>query len=239
MATAPEQPEIALGKDPITHALVRRITKIGPGGRLASERELSEELSVSRTALRDRVAKLESMGILERRGRLGTFVVGLRPETVSDVLMLGLMASDLTIESMVTVRIALERQAALEAAMRTDHVNIAHMAVAVDAMDNSDDGEALRQADISFHQALFNASGSQALKFFSQVLAQVLSETIQSLELSEDRETMRTVHRQILDAVRSGDRDSVLKSIDNHFEWLGELITDQAEPSPDTRADAS
>ncbi|WP_162144868.1 FadR/GntR family transcriptional regulator [Arthrobacter castelli] len=218
--------ELIPGKDPITHALVKQIKDMKPGDRLLSERELAEDLGVSRTALRDRVGRLQSMGILERRGRAGTFVVGLRPETISEVLMLGLMASDLTVESIVTVRVALERQAAIEAAGSHDHVSIAHMAVAVDSMEATDDGERLRQADLDFHQALFEASGSKALQFFSQVLSQVLAETIQSLSLSKDRLTMRKVHRDILEAVQAQDHDAVLAAIDQHFEWLDVLLAE-------------
>jgi GntR family transcriptional repressor for pyruvate dehydrogenase complex len=224
MLTGQDEPRFTLGRDPITHTLVKRLMEMKPGDKLASERELSEELGISRTALRDRIGRLESMGVIERRGRMGTFVVGLRPETISDVLILGLMASDLSVESMVSVRIALERQAALEAASGNDHVSIAHMAVALDIMDSTDDGERLRQADIDFHHALFQASGSQALQFFSQVLSQVLAETVQSLQLSEDRATMRKVHRDIFNAVRLQDRDAVLSSIDSHFAWLDVLI---------------
>ncbi|GAA1348325.1 FadR/GntR family transcriptional regulator [Arthrobacter roseus] len=219
-----EGTRMILGKDPISHALIRRIRGMKPGDKLASERQLAEELGVSRTALRDRAGKLQSMGILERRGRMGTFVVGLRPETISEVLTLGLMASDLTLESIVTVRMALERQAALEAASRHDHVSVAHMAVAVDMMDETNDGERLRQADMDFHRALFDASGSPALRFFSQVLSQVLAETVQSLSLSEDRVTMRKVHRDILAAVQDQEYDAVLSAIDQHFEWLDVLI---------------
>lgn len=213
-----------LGEDPITHALIRRIRDMKPGDKLSSERELAEELGVSRTALRDRAGRLQSMGILERRGRMGTFVLGLRPETISEVLTLGLMASDLTLESIVTVRIALERQAAVEAASRHDHINVAHMAVAVDMMEETNDGERLRQADMDFHRALFDASGSPALRFFSQVLSQVLAETVQSLSLSEDRVTMRKVHRDILAAVQGQEHGAVLAAIDQHFEWLEVLI---------------
>lgn len=218
--------ELIPGKDSILHALIRQIRDMKPGDKLPSERELAEHLGVSRTALRDRVGRLQSMGILERRGPAGTFVVGLRPETISEVLMLGLMASDLTVESIVTVRIALERQAAIEAAWKHDHVSIAHMAVAVDTMEATDDGERLRQADLDFHSALFNASGSKALQFFSQVLSQVLAETIQSLSLSKDRVTMRKVHRDILAAVQAQDHNSVLAAIDQHFEWLDVLLAD-------------
>jgi DNA-binding FadR family transcriptional regulator len=61
-------------------------------------------IGATRTALRDRLSYLESMGILERRTGAGTFVKELRPETLSEALMLGLIASHMTLSSLTSVR---------------------------------------------------------------------------------------------------------------------------------------
>ncbi len=210
--------------DPLMGALMQQIVKMEPGDRLPSEREQALRLNVSRTALRDRIGRLESLGVLERRDRAGTFVIGLRPETVSEVLTLGLMGSKMTFDSLVPVRVALERQAAIEAARRVDHVNRAHMAVAVDRMDASDDSSELHAADMAFHRALFNASGSPGLVFFAQVLSSALSSTMRHLALDQDRVRMRVLHRAIYDAVQADDEGAVVAAVDAHFAWLDELM---------------
>lgn len=220
----PTASQNSLFGDPIMGMLMNQIVTMEPGDRLPSEREQALRFNVSRTALRDRIGRLESLGVLERRDRAGTFVIGLRPETVSEVLTLGLMGSKITVDSLVPVRVALERQAAIEAARRVDHVNCAHMAVAVDRMDASDDSSELHAADMAFHQALFNASGSQGLVFFSQVLSTVLSNTMRHLALDRDRVRMRVLHRAILEAVQSGDETAAVTAVDEHFAWLDELI---------------
>ncbi len=220
----PSASQDSLFGDSLMGTLMQQIVKMEPGDRLPSEREQALRLNVSRTALRDRIGRLESLGVLERRDRAGTYVIGLRPETVSEVLTLGLMGSKLTFNSLIPVRVALERQAAIEAARRVDHVNRAHMAVAVDRMDASNDSSELHAADLAFHRALFSASGSQGLMFFAQVLSSVLSSTMQHLALDQDRVRMRVLHRAIYDAVQSGDEDAAVATVDAHFAWLDELM---------------
>jgi GntR family transcriptional regulator len=47
---------------------------IGPGGRVPSERELAVEYGISRMTARSAIRLLEKRGLVERRGRSGTFV---------------------------------------------------------------------------------------------------------------------------------------------------------------------
>lgn len=210
--------------DEVMAALTQKILGMEREKRLPSERELASELGVSRTALRDRLSRLESMGILERRTGAGTFVRGLQPESVSESLVLGLMASQMTVASIRSVRFALERQAAFEAAQRVNHIEVARMAVALDRMDASDDNAELYDADLAFHRALFATSESPALIFFADVLHGVLSRTVQVLALSEDRVRMRKLHRAIYEAVAKHDPAEAMKAVDAHFAWLEELV---------------
>lgn len=222
--------------DELMSALARQVLAMSPGEKLPSEREQALELGVSRTALRDRLGRLEAMGVLERRTGAGTFVRGLQPETVSESLLLGLVASRMTLASLRSVRFALERQAAYEAAQKVDHMAGAHMAVALDRMDASDDTDELHEADIAFHKALFAASGSPALIFFADVLRGVLAPH-QKLSLADDRERMRVVHRNIANAVAAHNPADASRAVDEHFAWLDELI--QVSKAPEILADSS
>lgn len=54
----------------IREQLLRRITtgELGPGARVPSERELSDQFQVARTSVREAIQGLLSLGFIERRG---------------------------------------------------------------------------------------------------------------------------------------------------------------------------
>ncbi len=228
-STSPQEPSqhkflTALLKDKALADLVHLLLEKQPGQQLAGERELSETLHISRTALRDRISRLESLGMLQRREREGTFYTGISPERVSDGLVLSLMSHQMTIESLAEVRHALERHAAVLACTSDNEEALGGMAIAVDRMHSSDDGRELFEADNAFHRHLFAASNAPGLLFFSQMLHSVLRGTVRFLTLAEERERLRVVHQSMLDAIRAGDPGRAGIAVDEHFEWLHHLI---------------
>jgi GntR family transcriptional repressor for pyruvate dehydrogenase complex len=91
---------------------------IRPGGRLPSERELSEALGVSRPTVREAVQALAAMNILDVRHGSGTFVASL---DIGEVLMPLRFALELTtpaFDHLYEVRVELEPLAAQLAATR-------------------------------------------------------------------------------------------------------------------------
>ena len=213
----------SLLNDAALGALVGLLGEMTPGDRLPSERELTQQLHISRNTLRDRIGRLESMGILTRKERLGTFYTGMQAEQAGSVLILGLMFEQITFESLISMRHALERQAAIEACTSAVDADLADLRESIADMNHTEDGRELLAADVAFHQALFAASKSPALLFFSQMLSAVLQGTLRHLTLEQDFETMRTVHGAVLDAVEARDVDAVTRAIDAHFAWLHEL----------------
>lgn len=207
----------ALGK------MVTLLMGKGAGEKIPSERELAETLHVSRTAIRDRISRLEALGVVRRKEREGTFFTGIRPENVSDVLILSMLSQQMTMESLVSVRQGLERQASVEACRTRNLEALEDLGAAVAAMYETDDGQELQAADNAFHRALFSASCSQGLVFFSQMLHAVLSSTVLHVYLEQDRDILRVLHTAILDAILASDEDAATRAMDEHFVWLNTL----------------
>lgn len=215
--------------DPVAASLARLVRELEPGARLPGERDLAEQLNVSRTALRDRLRQLEAFGILYRRGGSGTYVQRVSPKGLTDALNLSINASHLPLKALESVRIALERQAAKEAICNADPVLIAQMRKAVDTMATAKDLDAIGEADRVFHQALLRAAGNPALEFFADALAGVLER-----DLKDRRSKAGTVltgstvlvdlHLTIYDAVMSGDEQAAMRAVDHHFATFDDLL---------------
>jgi len=210
--------------DELGSRLVQHLAQLEEGERLPSERVLAEELGVSRTALRDRLMRLEAIGVVERRSGSGTYLRGLSSPMTGDTIAMGMMANNLQPGSMMPVRVALEREAGRQAAMRSDHINLARMAVALDIMADAADDVIFREADRAFHDALIAASGVPGLQFFGEILHDILRATVREVPLTEGRDRLHELHIEIYQSVRDGDSARAMRAVDGHFQWLDEAI---------------
>lgn len=220
------------GDDALSTALAALVRELGIGAKLPSERELSERLGVSRTALRDRLALLEGLGAVRRQTGSGTYVAELKPETLALALSLGLSSAGLPLEAMESVRIALERQAAREACRASDPVLIAYMRQALDTMEATENYAEVMEADRAFHQSLLRASGNPALVFFADVLSDTLARSLadRSERLSQRalegavRQLLVDYHSPIYAAILEGDEQAAMVAVDQHFQVLSEVL---------------
>jgi DNA-binding FadR family transcriptional regulator len=117
-----------------------------PGSRLPSERELAQQLSLSRPALREGIRRLRSGGVLESRRGSGTYVSRIDPHAVYDI------------------RARLEPLAAEWAALRRTDSEFAEMHRLVAVMgDKIDDPDTFNLSDARFHNLIARASRSPVL----------------------------------------------------------------------------
>ncbi|MGI8626075.1 MAG: FadR/GntR family transcriptional regulator [Geodermatophilaceae bacterium] len=209
--------------DVVSADLVRLVRDLGPGGRLPGERDLAIQLGVSRTALRDRLQLLDGLGVLRRTTGSGTYVQTLQPTGLALALNVAISVSQLSTEALHSVRIALERQAAAEAALAGDYVLMAYMRKAIHTIDVASDDADVDDADFHFHDALLRAAGNPALSFFADALSGVLKRALSQRRAEMrlhvgDHEVMVNVHQAIYEAVLSGDPAAAMAATDNHFE---------------------
>jgi GntR family transcriptional regulator, transcriptional repressor for pyruvate dehydrogenase complex len=133
-----------------------RLGILAPGSRLPPERELAEQLAISRSTLRQAITALVESGHLTSvRGRTGgTFVVPEPPlaEGSPGPLPPGW-------NEVLDVRIAIEVGVVTVAAERIDEEALRVMRDAVDRMDAAREFEEYRRADVRFHIAIAQATG--------------------------------------------------------------------------------
>lgn len=195
---------------------------LGPGAQLPSERELSEELQVSRSTLREAVQFLQAVGLVEIRHGSGTFV-----RLAADSGQLRKEWREWTIRHSERIRDLLEIRRGLEpfaaelAAERAGEEDLAAMADALAQMEtvvSSPNVTVLIQADAAFHHALCAASGNPALAEFADALGeQLMRERGATWDLPDRPQRSQVEHRAIYDAVRAREpaaaRESVLKHL--------------------------
>jgi GntR family transcriptional regulator, transcriptional repressor for pyruvate dehydrogenase complex len=134
--------------------------QLGPGDRLASERDLAATHRVSRLLVREALASLETDGyVVTRRGATGgRFVTSLElPFQTWAALRLG------DLDDIIDFRLAVECQAVRFAAERRTKTDLAAITKAARQLERAKTPRDYRLADVAFHAALAEASRSPRL----------------------------------------------------------------------------
>lgn len=208
--------------DPISRLLRTLLDEYEPGDRLPNERDLARDFGVSRTALRDRMRLLESVGLVSRRQGAGTFVEkSYNADGLAFALDLLVTTGQMTVAELHQVRIGLERQAAIVAASRpAGATEIAGLRSALAAMTEHYGTPEVLTADVEFHRLLMRASGSRALTFFSDALHGILTRDI-AFSSSDwqrvGRKVLLAAHEEIVDAIEAGDARAAAMAVDDLF----------------------
>ena len=169
--------------DAVAASLEKRILEgsLKPGDRLPPERELAAELGVSRPSLREAIQKLASKGMLQSRQGGGTYVTNRLESTFLDPWQEMLGAHPTLREDLLEFRRMLEGQAAEWAAERATDEDLTRLTQAFDAMNEAfeaDDLDRRSSADITFHQAIGEATHNALIGHLSAALLRLMQDNI-------------------------------------------------------------
>jgi GntR family transcriptional repressor for pyruvate dehydrogenase complex len=216
--------------------------RLRPGDRLPNERDLSATLGVSRPVLRQALAALETLGLIESRVGSGTFVSE-RSWTVGQLATLLTTQRGLVTEPL-EVRRIIEPPIARLAAERATPAEIAEAASWIDAQAaRVAAGESMVAEDTAFHDTLARAGGNELLVRLVEALHEMLRPSRErSLETPAGSRESLEWHRRILAAVveRDGQRaEAEMRAHLNSVEALILASLSGQERPPGRRRDGS
>ena len=134
------------------------------GDRLPPENELSDQLGLSRSSLREAVKALELIRVLDVRRGDGTYVTSLEPELLAETM--GFMVEihqESSAAELLEVRRILEPGAAAHAATRIDARSVTALRGCLNAVLPGDSAAELAAHDAAFHSLIARASGNPYL----------------------------------------------------------------------------
>lgn len=193
------------------------------GDQLPGQRELSSQLGIGRSSLREAVRSLEAVGVLETRPGLGTFVISDKPySVVAPSLSLWLKENKAEVLKVFEVREALETKAAELAAINVSSSGIEQMSDVLRQMHEAagnEDVKRLTELDHAFHDMISRASGNELLSHIIESIQDVLLESRRAL-LSLPGRARRSIqeHDNILQAMMSGDPAAAKRAMQTHLQ---------------------
>jgi len=143
--------------------------EIKKGDKLPSERELSEQMNVSRTSIREAIRVLETMGVIESKQGEGNFICTNIEKSLIEPLSMIFKLNDGTWQNVLELREVLELQTVKIAAIRATEKECIELKNIVDDMrketySRDKNNKAIVLLDQKFHNKLASMSKNYLIK---------------------------------------------------------------------------
>jgi GntR family transcriptional repressor for pyruvate dehydrogenase complex len=204
----------------VARRLLDEVTAGRAGSRLPSERRLAESLGVGRSAIREAIAVLEVLGLVEVRVGSGTFVRGRISDLLPQAIDWGLMLGERHTRDLVETRQHLEAVTARLAAQRATDDDVARLRACLERMRATADSVAeFIEADVEFHLEVARIAGNTVLRDILHSVRALLRVWIQRA-VGADGDTAATLaeHLAVFGAIERRDPDAAARSMGRHME---------------------
>ena len=193
------------------------IGEIAPGTRMM-EVELADDMGVSRTPVREAIRKLEKEGLVTIEPRRGAYASDISIKDIVDVL---------------EVRQELEGMAAAMAAQKATEEQKEQLSKVTEqyrAAVESGDVEEMIKFDEAFHKIIVGCSDNKTL---GQLVSQVQELALRFRYIYYDDfarfGSQPMEHKEITDAIISGDADKARKAAEEHISHLKAFVLSEGE----------
>lgn len=200
--------------------------RLGPGDRLASERDLASELGVGRSSVREAFRVLEVLGLIRTSTgsgpQSGAIVIATPTGGMSALLRLQVAAQGFPLADVVQTRLVLEDAVVSMMASAADR-DTAHAHELLEAMDAADLTPAEFLAlDAQLHLSLAEGSGNTVIAAMMAGLRSSIESYVQGgveaiADWNDMADRLRAEHRSLVAAIDGGDADAARALVRAHI----------------------
>jgi GntR family transcriptional regulator, transcriptional repressor for pyruvate dehydrogenase complex len=209
--------------------LAQRIVKdierqgLGPGDKLPAEKHMMESYRAGRGTLRESLRYLELQGVLSFKQGPGGGPIVEKPtaDNLATTLTLLLQFEHAPYRVIVEARATLEPMVAQLAAERIGEQDLTRLEQSLTEMEaDIDSTERYLAVNAAFHDTIAWASGNPLFGFLVEAMvgATDISGAIHDLRDPTRRPAVLAAHREIFEAIKSGDRTLAGESMSRHIE---------------------
>lgn len=210
---------------------------LAPGAHLPSERDLADQLKVSRPPLREALHKLESRGLIILRNGGGYNVANASSPLIADPLAQLLTRHPKAAGDIFELRHGLEAVSVQLAAERADADDLAKLEAVTQQLEEGyrhwDDPEhaaTLPNLDARFHLLVAEATHNVALVHVMHAIFNLIQNAVERnyQQLSEQGDNIAALisqHRRILAAIKAGDAEAGRAAVADHLEFIRQNIS--------------
>jgi GntR family transcriptional repressor for pyruvate dehydrogenase complex len=195
------------------------------GDKLPSERELSEQLQVSRASIREAIKSLEVIGLLEARQGAGNYIKESFDQILFEPMSMMFMLESRNPKEIVEIREALELEAVVLAAKNIDENELEEIRLLVEDIKNSGDEEVTAVYDKRFHYTIAKASKNVLIVSVLNVISSLIDVVIvgsrkKILSEQANKARLSKQHELIYTALMNKSSDEAYEAMKGHFKLI-------------------
>jgi len=235
-----------LNRESVSSSIMNLVTdyllsrKLKPGDKLPTEAELAQRFGVGRNSVREAMKMLSSLGVVEIRRGVGTFI----PETMSDSvvnpIILGLVFEQGTSRDLIELRLYLDTCVAelvMKKATRDDlkRLEDVNLRLKVAAEKSPKDSRALRDLDLDFHLTMLETTGNNLLFKLGKAIYTLFMAAIEKTVTADPYMAFRN-HQLVLEAIKKKDSALIKEFIGESLAfWMATIAEEGLNDHPSER----
>lgn len=191
----------------------------GPGDKLPSENELSEQYGVSRNTVRSALDRLATIGLVETFQGKGTFVRETALPVQVEALIPQFFRESSDFLSVMHLRIAIESEAAALACSSASAAQMRELEeIVLDLERHAADLPYFSKHDILFHEKLIECANNGLFTTLFRMIRAILQDVL--VEFIEEFGNYESVysHRKILECVKLADQQGAREQMHRHLQ---------------------
>ena len=208
--------------------------RLRPGDRLPGERQLSEQLQVSRPSVREAVRILQAMEIVRTRPGTGAssgLIVSAQPSrALTDLLGIHVALSSYSVAEVMSVRMALEEQSVRRLAEQVEQADLSKVKATLNRMSDPElERRDFHDLDTNFHVELARGSDNALLADLMMALRESVRRPMDEAFADDEQwparqQALVREHAEILEAVRVGEPGPAASLMRQHIEGFYESL---------------
>jgi DNA-binding FadR family transcriptional regulator len=219
-----------LRHQPVTTSIVNLIIdyllkkELKPGDKLPTEIEFAEQLGVARNSVREAIKMLTSLGVIEVRRGVGTFISTSISTSAFNPLILNLVFDQGTSQELAEIRYLFEVGMA---ELLLERVTDADMLMLEDANERireaaetvPHDNQLLRELNINFHRQMMLITRNKLIVKMGTAVYTIYRAASEAV-VSKDPLADYKHHKKLMEFIRKKDRDAFLRYTRKVIKWI-------------------
>lgn len=192
------------------------------GEKLRPEREIAEELGVSRASVREAIRALDVIGLVESKQGAGNYIKETFEESLIQPLSVMFLLEQNDLTEINEFRSILESQAAVLASERIEEEDIKKLEELIDEMSTTSDEIKNANIDRELHYIIDNASKNRVISSILTVISELIDESIKGtrnelnkLDVGNSKKLLE-IHKELVDAMKERDKKKAFEAMQKH-----------------------